>query len=124
DAAADLVDVLTLLDGAAGDEALLGGALPDVPVEGERLAGLDDHAVHQVREAVDVGHAALTARVLGGERRDLLRDLQFGRFLGGPVGLDDVALELRAARAAAGRRLAAGELVDLLHRLVEVDLEP
>ena len=66
-AAADLLDVLAVGDGAGAHEALLGGALADVVVDRERLAGRDDRAAHEVGHAVDVGDPGSPAGVVGGE---------------------------------------------------------
>ena len=58
------------------DEATFDRARPDGVVEGERLSGLEDRVLHQVRGAMDVRDARRAAWVVGRERGDLFLDAE------------------------------------------------
>ena len=101
DAAAEV-----LLEDAVGDdealgEAVLAGPLPHRVVHREGLARCQHGAVDDLGGAPDVDVAVLRVGVVGGERRDLLADVELAGVLGGEVGLLDAGLDLDGALALA-----------------------
>ena len=87
DTPSDGVDQLTCDDRACGHISLLLGSLTHEAIDAELLAGHDDGPIDGVGHGLDVDHPVLTARVIGGERRDEVADPQALQLFGGHVGV-------------------------------------